>query len=262
MRPRRRGLTVAAAVALAALAACDAPGPRAGAAAERGDEARGDEARREVSAAVAAAPEGARPRRVDPRNGGFEVVLGEWAVTPEARAIRPGQVTFVVHNRGTMGHGYEMELEGDSSGPGSGDLFEAESEVVGPGETTRLTVTLAPGIYEIECLVDGHDDMGMEGVLEVRADAPLVEVGQRQRPGRVAIRDFAFDPAAATVPAGAEVTWHNDDPAEHTVTSVDGGFGSDTLAPGASFSHRFTDPGVYRYRCAIHPEMEGQVRVE
>ena len=70
-----------------------------------------------------------RPERVDPRAGGFEIVLGEWAITPEAKAIRPGTVTFVIRNRGTMGHGYEMELEGDSSGHGSGDLFKAESEL-------------------------------------------------------------------------------------------------------------------------------------
>ena len=27
----------------------------------------------------------------DPREGGFEVALGEWAVTPESEAIRPGR---------------------------------------------------------------------------------------------------------------------------------------------------------------------------
>lgn len=203
-----------------------------------------------------------QPKRVDPREGGFEVVLGEWAVTPEAPAIRPGEVTFVVHNRGTMGHGYEMELEGDSSGPGPGDLFKAESELVRPGESTRLTLTLPPGLYEIECLVDGHDDMGMEGVLEVRAGAPLVPVEEPSRPGRVAIADFAFDPATVVVPAGTEVTWRNDDPADHTVTSPDGAFGSDSLGPGESFSHPFEEPGTYRYQCAIHPEMKGKVKVE
>jgi plastocyanin len=199
---------------------------------------------------------------VDPRKGGFEIVLGEWAVTPEAPAIRPGRVTFVVHNRGTMGHGYEMELEGDSSGPGSGDLFEAESRLVRPGESTRMTVTLPPGLYEIECLVDGHDDMGMEGVLEVRRGAPLVEVDEPARPGRIRIADFAFDPAVTTVPAGTEVVWRNADPADHTVTNLGGAFGSETLARGASFSHRFSEPGVYEYQCAIHPQMKGKVRVE
>ena len=244
-----------AAIALVAFAGCDraaAPEQKT-----RAAQADGDEPRREKKA-----PEPARPKRVDPRDGGFEVVLGEWAVTPEAPAIRPGKVTFVVHNRGTMGHGYEMELEGDSSGPGSGDLFKAESELVRPGESTRLTLLLPPGLYEIECLVDGHDDMGMEGVLDVRADAPLVKVDAGERPGRIAIADFAFEPSTSKVRAGTEVVWHNDDPAEHTVTSTDGAFGSDVLAPGDDFSHRFADPGTYLYQCAIHPEMKGTVKVE
>lgn len=206
--------------------------------------------------------ERSRARRVDPRRGGLDVVLGEWAVTPEADAIRPGRVTFVVHNRGTMGHGFEIELEGDSSGPGSGDLFESETAVLRPGDSTRMTVTLAPGVYEIECLVDGHDDMGMEGVLEVRRDAPLVVPERAARPGRIAIEEFAFAPATARVAAGTEVVWHNDDPAEHTVTSAEEHFGSDTLGSGESFSHRFDQPGVYEYRCAIHPEMKGKVKVE
>ncbi|HYO60464.1 MAG TPA: plastocyanin/azurin family copper-binding protein [Actinomycetota bacterium] len=249
-------LILATAVLTAFVASSGQPAPgekKAAAPAERASKAPAEQARAEPPA---------KPERVDPREGGFEIVLGEWAVTPEAPAIRPGRVTFVVHTRGTMGHGYEMELEGDSSGPGSGDLFKAESEVVRPGESTRMTVTLPPGLYEIECLVDGHDDMGMEGVLEVRAGAPLVAVEEPARPDRIAIRDFAFDPPVATVAAGTEVTWRNSDPADHTVTNLDGVFGSETLPDGGTFSHRFTEPGVYEYQCAIHPEMKGKVKVE
>ena len=247
--------------ALVAFGACDArevtETPRAAAPAEQEKESPARQAPPKHAAART------KPRRVDPRKGGFEIVLGEWAVTPEAEAIRPGEVTFVVHNRGTMDHGYEMELEGgDSSGPGSGDLFEAESELVRPGESTRMTETLTPGVYEIECLVDGHDDMGMEGVLEVRPDAPLAAVREPKRPGLIDIRDFGFDRNIATVPAGTEVVWRNEDPVDHTVTSTDGLFGSDTLGEGATFTHRFSKPGVYDYRCAIHPEMKGKVRVE
>ena len=44
---------------------------------------------RTASAPAAGSPQDAS-RKTDARDGGFEVALGEWAVTPEAEAIRPG----------------------------------------------------------------------------------------------------------------------------------------------------------------------------
>jgi plastocyanin len=207
-----------------------------------------------------------KPKSVDPRKGGFEIALGEWAVTPETPAIRPGPVTFLIHNRGTMPHGFEIELEGESSGSGSGDLFKAESELIQPGESTKMTVDLTmTGIYKIECLVDGHDDMGMEGPLEVSANAPLVKTEPKQAEGAssdtVAISNFEFQPGSIEIDAGTEVTWSNDDPAPHTVTSSGEAFDSDILDPGANFSFRFDKPGIYDYRCNVHPDMKGTVTV-
>ena len=204
-----------------------------------------------------------KPRRVDPREGGFEITLGEWAVTPEAPALRPGPVTFVVRNQGTMAHGFEIELEGDSSGSGSGDLFKAEGGLLRPGEAAKLKVVLGPGVHKIECKVDGHDDLGMEGPLRVSEDAPLVtEEPAKKSSDSVAVSDFAFDPEQTTVEAGTEVTWRNEDPAPHTVTGLDGGFDSGTLEPKDAFSFTFEKAGTYRYRCNIHPEMEGTVNVK
>jgi plastocyanin len=203
-----------------------------------------------------------RPQRVDPRARGFEIGLGEWAVTPEAEAIRPGPVTFVIENRGTMGHGFEIELEGDSSGHGSGDGLKAESNLLQPGDSTRMELSLAPGIYKIECLVEGHDDMGMEGLLEVRAGAPFPRSAPAKSSNHVAIADFSFSPDTTQVSAGTEVTWHNEDPTEHTVTAVDGDFGSEALGSGQSFTFRFDEPGRYAYFCEIHPDMTAVLSVE
>jgi plastocyanin len=220
-------------------------------------------------------PEGGRSdagargsRRIDPRTGGLGVALGEWAVTPEALEIRPGPLTFVISNRGTIDHGFEIELEGegdgDNSGPGSGgDGFKRETAIIHPGETIRLTVNLVPGVYKVECLVDGHDDLGMENILRVSADAPLVRqpgAGAGGRP-EVTIEGFAFAPPTIRVETGQEVTWTNADPTAHTVTAQDRSFGSDPLDPGTSFSATFDRPGTYAYFCAIHPDMTGNVRV-
>jgi plastocyanin len=102
----------------------------------------------------------------------------------------------------------------------------------------------------------------MEDLLEVRSGAPLKKGKSSAAPGRITIADFAFSPATARVSRGTKVTWSNDDPTGHTVTAVDGEFGSDTLDSGDSFSFSFEEPGLYEYRCAIHPEMEGTVRVK
>jgi plastocyanin len=203
---------------------------------------------------------------VDPREGGLDVALGEWAVTLEAAAIRPGRVTFVVANRGTIGHGFEIELEGgdgDSSGPGSGgdDGIKAETNLLQPGERAELTLNLPAGTYKVECIVEGHDDLGMEGFLEVRANAPLVDGGANRDADTVTISNFAFDPGELGVTPGTEVTWTNEDPAPHTVTADDGSFDSGTLEPGQTFSVTLEGNGPVTYACQIHPDMTGTVTV-
>lgn len=219
-----------------------------------------------TEATTSAAPAAAAPatvRRVDARQGGLDVVMGEWAVTPEATVIRPGPVTFVVTNRGTTGHGFEIEADDDSSGHGGDDdRHKVESRVLAPGETVRVRLTLPPGVYKIECLVDGHDDLGMEILLEVRAGARLAAKKAPAAAGNaVAIAGFAFEPAELRVRAGQAVTWTNEDPAEHTVTESGGAFTSETLARGGRFRMVFRRPGTHRYVCALHPAMKGTVVV-
>jgi plastocyanin len=76
----------------------------------------------------------------------------------------------------------------------------------------------------------------------------------------------AFQPNPAQVSIGATVTWTNDDSQPHTVTAgenatSDQQFNSDLMAPAATFSHTFTEPGDYPYFCLIHPNMVGEVSV-
>jgi plastocyanin len=171
-------------------------------------------------------------------------------------------VTLVVRNGGKLVHGFEMELEGeDSSGSGSGDQgFKIERPTFDPGETIRVRMNLAPGLYKVECFVGNHDDLGMEALLEVGPEAPLV----RQAPAgdvgdAVAIAGFAFDPSTLEVTAGTEVTWTNQDPAQHTVTADDGSFDSGPIDQGATFTTTVNAPVTYV--CAIHPTMTGAIRV-
>ena len=199
--------------------------------------------------------------RVDPRRGGFDVALGEWVLTPEARTTRPGRVTFVVSNRGTMRHGFELEREDADSD----DAGKVETRFLEPGESVRVDVDLREGVYKLECNVEGHDDLGMETLLAVRRGAPLAAERDRAQTGRgtiaAGIRGFAFEPARIEATAGQRVTWTNHDPAEHTVTQEGGGFDSGSLAANATFTRTFGRPGEYRYICALHPGMTGVVVV-
>ena len=232
----------------------------------------GDGASRTAPATIAAEDDASssptRPasRLVDPRRDGLELGFGEFAITLEAQEIRPGPVTFVVRNGGRLVHGFEIEIreEGDNSGPGSShdEGLKMEGPAFGPGETIRLDADLAPGVYEIECFVAEHDDMGMRATLVVRRNAPLVRVDPPEdRPDRVEIGDFAFSPATIEVPLGTEVTWENADPTPHTVTARDGGFDSGALDPGSRFAATFDRAGTFAYFCQIHPTMTGSIRV-
>ena len=79
----------------------------------------------------------------------------------------------------------------------------------------------------------------------------------------VQILDFQFVPAEITVSAGTTVRWSNLGAFAHTATSVSpaGLFDSGTLLTGQSFEFQFTTPGVYTYRCSIHPSMTGKITV-
>ena len=212
-------------------------------------------------------PASSIPRRVDPRRGGLELGFGEFAITLEAVEIRPGPVTFVIRNGGALVHGFEMKIEekGDHSGSGhsgGGDRSEVEGPAFGPGESVRIPLDLAPGVYEIECFVAEHDDLGMRATLIVRRGAPLLRLDPKTvAPDAVEIGDFAFSPTSISVESGTEVTWRNGDPTAHTVIARDGSFDSGTMGSGSEFAVAFERAGTFEYFCQIHPTMAGTVRV-
>jgi len=77
----------------------------------------------------------------------------------------------------------------------------------------------------------------------------------------ITIKHFMFNPMDVTVPAGADVTWENQDGEPHTVVSLTGDFRSHALDEKDKFSHRFDKPGTYKYLCSIHPKMVGTITV-
>jgi plastocyanin len=203
-------------------------------------------------------------KAVDPRTGGLDTGFGEFAVTTEAKAIRPGPVTFVVRNGGQLVHGFELESEsegdGNSRGSGHGDRFKIEAREFGPGEVVRVRTNLPPGVYKLKCYISNHEDLGMRTILTVKENAPMVKP-PKTAAGEIDLQGFAYLPTELTVPVGAKVTWVNKDPASHTVSADDSSFQSDVLDTGGRFEVRMTKAGRISYHCAIHPSMKGTIVV-
>jgi plastocyanin len=75
----------------------------------------------------------------------------------------------------------------------------------------------------------------------------------------VQLKDSRFKPADLTVRAGQTVTWDwKDRFVQHNV--VGGDFASKTQRSG-TFTHTYTKPGTYSYRCTLHDKMTGTITV-
>ena len=83
----------------------------------------------------------------------------------------------------------------------------------------------------------------------------------------VTIQTFQFKPTPIEVPAGARVSFTNEDDITHTITSgtpesPDGKFSHRLEGKGASAAVDLTKPGVYPYFCERHRSMRGEIRVK
>ena len=94
--------------------------------------------------------------------------------------------------------------------------------------------------------------MSMPAPSSAAAPAP---VGGEQ----VAIKNFAFSPAALVVKVGTTVTWTNQDADPHTVTGTP--LQSAALNQGQTYTYTFKTIGTYSYLCTIHPFMTAKVTV-
>jgi len=118
---------------------------------------------------LAAAP--AVPTRHDP--AAVNVRLSEWKVELSQRPIAAGTVTFAITNTGSIPHAFEVEGQG----------IEKATEVIMPGSSATLKITLKPGNYELYCPVggDSHKHLGMEAHLRVDGVASAGRSGQAAR---------------------------------------------------------------------------------
>jgi uncharacterized cupredoxin-like copper-binding protein len=101
-------------------------------------------------AVAGAGPSGAagassRPTVVKATETDFHIALSK-------RSFKTGKYTFVAINKGAVTHSLEI------TGPG---LSGPRTKNIEPGQSTKLTVTLKKGAYDIFCPVPGHKELGM-----------------------------------------------------------------------------------------------------
>ncbi len=114
--------------------------------------------------------------------------------------------------------------------------------------------------------------------LTLTAVTALAACGGGAKPkAEVRVKLLAFGPSPLTVRKGTTVTWTDDEPVTHTVTSgavsgvdatglrtgqtPDGRFAGRLEGRGSTFAHRFDEPGTYSYYCEIHHGMNATVVV-
>jgi plastocyanin len=80
---------------------------------------------------------------------------------------------------------------------------------------------------------------------------------------KVTIKSLKYFSDTIEIKTGATVEWVNDDLTPHTVTSDSGGeLNSGSIDVGATWRHRFSQPGTFAYFCTFHREMKGTVIVK
>ena len=71
----------------------------------------------------------------------------------------------------------------------------------------------------------------------------------------VRIDKCQFRAGILRVPVGTVVKWTNDDVFPHVISGIDWGRTQPMLSTGESWSHTFTEAGIYPYTCTLHPGM-------
>ena len=84
---------------------------------------------------------------------------GGLTFAPTKLTAKAGAVTLVMDNPSTSGIEHGIAVEGKG--------VDKDGQIVAPGSTSTVTVTLKPGTYEYYCPIPAHKAAGMKGTLVV-----------------------------------------------------------------------------------------------
>ena len=109
----------------------------------------------------------------------------------------------------------------------------------------RAHAALAVALVALVAACGGDDDAAGDQEIEL-VDAEL----------EILAIDNSFEPEHATIEAGTTVTFRNAGRNDHNVIpeddDADWKVAAEAFGPSDMATHRFTEPGEYRYYCSIH----------
>ena len=114
---------------------------------------------------------------------------------------------------------------------------------------------LLAGLFGLAAACGGTTDIQTVTLNDVpRAPAQPVAQG-------ITITDTGFNAPQVTVATGSDVTWTNAGTVDHEVSFGDSTTASGKIAPGTTWTMRFTRAGQYPYYDPLHSELSGVVLV-
>jgi amicyanin len=143
-----------------------------------------------------------------------------------------------------------------------------------PKKTNYLVQIVAPILIVIA--IGAAIGLGCVGVYQLATGVPIFSLSSSTTGGttvNVSIpngvgnsQGLNYAPASVNVAKGGKVTWTNNDPVPHTVTSTSvpsgaSSFDSSNMNANATYTVTFTVDGTYQYTCTYHPWMHGTVIV-
>jgi plastocyanin len=96
---------------------------------------------------------------VQARGQRVEIELDDFLIRPQNVRAAAGELTFVVTNRGRLGHNFRLRDEGR-------EVVEVTTML--PGDSDTVSARMRPGSYKMVCTVANHEQLGMTGRLVVR----------------------------------------------------------------------------------------------
>jgi len=161
--------------------------------------------------------------------------LSEWSIGLSEATVPAGPITFTATNNGTIPHAFEVEGKGT----------EKETALIQPGASATLTLTLAPGTYEIYCPVgeDSHKKLGMETHLTVLGGGTRLNAPAPAQGGA----------------AGQDADRHEDAPAAAKLIRVTGGGPVIQILPGP-FPFPDSAGPILQSFGPEHEALEGQIK--